>query len=348
LEQFLLLFQLAKGTSTMVQILGILIALAGLSFLLYTLERLFPSVRGQPLWRQDSRLDLLYWLFTPLVTRTISKTVSAVGVVIVLAALGWQIGPRMTEGFGPVVRQSWWLLLTEMLLVGDLIGYWTHRWFHRQRLWTFHAVHHSSTQLDWLSALRVHPVNDVVSKFVPAVSLACLGFPLKALAGYVPLLTFYAILLHANVNWSFGPLRHVIASPLFHRWHHTTEEQGLNKNFAPLLPFIDWAFGTFYMPQGLQPKRFGTSRTKVPETFLGQLLFPFRGEVTVAKMMGTSPMLDLRRLLAARTRKVNALPTAPDATIFGPVRDRPSNRTRRSDRSDQSAGARLDAEHEQV
>jgi sterol desaturase/sphingolipid hydroxylase (fatty acid hydroxylase superfamily) len=262
---------------TMVQVLGILMALAGLGALLYASERLFPSVQGQTLWRQDSKVDLLYWLFTPLVTRAISKAVSVAGVIIVLAVLGRQLGPRLADGFGPVVRQPHWLMLLELFLLGDLIGYWTHRWFHGRRLWEFHAVHHSSTRLDWLSALRVHPANDVVSKLVQAVALACLGFPLKALAGYVPFLTFYAILLHANVSWSFGPLRYVIASPLFHRWHHTTEEQGLDKNYAPLFPFLDLAFGTFYMPKGLQPSRFGTSSTKVPDTFLGQLLFPFRG-----------------------------------------------------------------------
>jgi len=109
-----------------------------------------------------------------------------------------------------------------------------------------------------------------------AVPLACLGLPMKALAGYVPFLTFYAILLHANVGWSFGPLRYAIASPLFHRWHHTTEEQGLNRNFAPLFPLIDIAFGTFHMPQGQRPTFLGTIATNVPQSFLGQLVFPFR------------------------------------------------------------------------
>ena len=123
-----------------------------------------------------------------------------------------------------------------MFLLGDLLGYWIHRAFHSRTLWKFHAVHHSSTQLDWLSSARVHPVNDVAAKLIPAMALVGLGFPLKALAAYVPFLTFYAILLHANVGWSFGWLRYVLASPLFHRWHHTTEEQGLSKNFAPLFP----------------------------------------------------------------------------------------------------------------
>jgi sterol desaturase/sphingolipid hydroxylase (fatty acid hydroxylase superfamily) len=260
----------------MIQVLGIFIALAGLSALFCVLEWAFPSVAGQPSWRRNSRVDLLYWFCTPLVSRAISKAVAAAGVIVALAALGRHIGPEAARGFGPVLHQPQWVIVLEMLLLGDVIGYWTHRWFHGAGLWEFHAVHHSSTQLDWLSAVRVHPINDAVSKLVLAVALACLGFPLPALAAYVPFLTFYAILLHANVNWSFGPLRYVIASPLFHRWHHTTEEEGLDKNFAPLFPFVDLLFGTFYMPQGESPSRFGMNGTRVPETFHGQLLFPFR------------------------------------------------------------------------
>lgn len=265
----------------MIQVLGIFIALGGLGALLYPLEWIFPAVRGQPLWRTDSRLDLLYWFFTPLVTKTISKAVAVAGVALVLLLLGRQVGPQAVEGFGPVLKQPAWLIVLEMFLLGDVVGYWTHRWFHGGYLWRFHAVHHSSTRLDWLSAVRVHPVNDVGSKLAQAVVLTGLGFPLKMLAGYIPFLTFYAILLHANVSWSFGPFRYVIASPLFHRWHHTREHQGLDKNFAPLFPVVDLVFGTFYMPKGEQPTRFGTIFTRVPDTFFGQLLFPFRRALPV-------------------------------------------------------------------
>jgi sterol desaturase/sphingolipid hydroxylase (fatty acid hydroxylase superfamily) len=260
----------------MTQILAMFIALAGLCVLLYGLEWMFPSTRAQPLWRSDSRTDVLYLLFTPFVTRWISKIVAVAGVALALSALGHGDIQRMADGFGPLVKQPRWLVVAQMFLLGDVLGYWLHRCFHGRYLWPFHAVHHSSTQLDWLSSVRTHPVNDIISKLVLAVSLACLGFPLKALAGYVPFLTFYAILLHANVGWSFGPLRYVIASPLFHRWHHTTEEQGLNRNFAPLFPFIDVVFGTFHMPQGQRPIYFGTIGTHVPQSFLGQLLFPLR------------------------------------------------------------------------
>jgi sterol desaturase/sphingolipid hydroxylase (fatty acid hydroxylase superfamily) len=260
----------------MTQILAMFIALAGLCVLMYGLEWLFPSVRGQPLWRADSKTDVWYLLFTPLVTRSISKIIVLAGVVLALHALGHGDVHRIADGFGPVMKQPRWLVLVEMFLLGDVLGYWIHRAFHGRLLWKFHAVHHSSTQLDWLSSARVHPVNDVVAKLIQAVPLACLGFPLSALAAYVPFLTFYAILLHSNLGWSFGPLRYAIASPLFHRWHHTTEEQGLSRNFAPLFPFLDLAFGTFHMPRGQRPTFFGTIGTRVPDSFLGQLLFPFR------------------------------------------------------------------------
>ena len=66
-------------------------------------------------------------------------------------------------------------------------------------------------------------------------------------AAYVPFLTVYALFLHANVGWSFGPLRYFIASPTFHRWHHTTQAEGLDTKFAGLFPFWDLLFGTFHM-----------------------------------------------------------------------------------------------------
>ena len=96
------------------------------------------------------------------------------------------------------------------------------------------------------------------------------------LAAFVPFLTLYALRLQANVSWTYGPLRFVLASPAFHRWHHTSEEEGLDKTFSGLFPFIDLAFGTFYMPAGRQPQRFGVLHGDVPDGLLVQLVYPFR------------------------------------------------------------------------
>ena len=96
------------------------------------------------------------------------------------------------------------------------------------------------------------------------------------MAAYVPFLTFYAVFLHANVPWGFGLLGRLVASPKFHRWHHTSEDEGLDKNFAGLLPIFDVLFGTYYTPKGRLPQTFGLKNEEVPEGFWRQLVYPFR------------------------------------------------------------------------
>ena len=84
-------------------------------------------------------------------------------------------------------------------------------------------------ELDWLSAARVHPVNDIANKSLQAMIIVALGYAPVLLAGALPLFTAYAIFLHANVSWNFGALRFVLASPRFHRWHHAAAEEGREK-----------------------------------------------------------------------------------------------------------------------
>jgi sterol desaturase/sphingolipid hydroxylase (fatty acid hydroxylase superfamily) len=92
-------------------------------------------------------------------------------------------------------------------------------------------------------------------------------------------ITLWAIVIHANIRWTFGPLRHVIATPAFHRWHHTSASEGLDKNFGGLFLFWDRLFGTLYMPEGEQAQRFGIADGRMPGSFFGQLAWPFRRRV---------------------------------------------------------------------
>jgi sterol desaturase/sphingolipid hydroxylase (fatty acid hydroxylase superfamily) len=247
--------------------------------ILTPLEWWRPGVVGQPRWRRDTPTDLLYWLFTPLVSGVIARIAVVVAIVLLALGAGTGLDRETIESWvrtgGVVQRQPVWLQVVQVLLVGDLIGYATHRWFHGRRLWKFHAVHHSSTQVDWLSSVRLHPVNDVLSRVAQAVPIVLLGYPPTIVAAYVPLLSFYAILLHANVRWDFGPLRYVIASPAFHRWHHARETDGAGKNFAGLFPFIDALFGTLYLPRDRRPQTFGIVGDPVPAGLVAQLWYPF-------------------------------------------------------------------------
>ena len=254
--------------------LGLLVSAAG--FLL--LERLWPAGPARR-FGPGLRTDLVYWFFTPLVTKAFTRVAIVVSVVACALALGLPVDraslAALLEPRAAIARQPLWLQLAAFLLISDLAAYAAHRLFHLRPLWRFHAVHHSSERVDWLSAVRLHPVNDVLMRLAQAAPILLLGFDPALLAGYVPLLALWAILVHANVPWDFGPLRLIVASPAFHRWHHALEEEGLRRNFAALFPFIELAFGTLHLPRH-EPTRFGAPGSRVPESFLGQLAYPFR------------------------------------------------------------------------
>lgn len=260
-----------------VAVIALLIVAAGFA----VVERFWPSIRGQKRFRRGWRTDIAWLVWQPTLGKVFSTIIVFVSIVAVGALFMSPIPAEELRGLSP--RENWvssqplLFQLVGILLLGDFIGYWQHRAFHTiGTLWKFHSIHHSSTDLDWLSSVRVHPINDVASNVISALPILFLGFSPGAFAAYVPILTLYAIMLHANVSWSFGPLRKVIASPTYHRWHHTSEVQGLNKNFAGLFPWFDAMFGTLYLPDGLQPKQFGVAEERIPESFFGQMKYPFR------------------------------------------------------------------------
>jgi sterol desaturase/sphingolipid hydroxylase (fatty acid hydroxylase superfamily) len=242
-------------------LLGLAVALAAASIVFGLIERRW-------CWRQGRRTDLLWWFITPFFSR--ASAFAAVVVVGVAAAVVRRPVGATWFRIQPAALQA-----VEVLVATDLMGYWIHRAFHRRPLWRIHAVHHSSEVLDWLSASRVHPLNELVTRVVQLLPLYLAGFDPRVVGAAVPLLTLHAIFIHAAVSWDFGPLRYAISSPRFHRWHHTSEAEGLDRNFAGLFPWIDLLFGTFYMPRDRQPRAFGVAGG-LPAGFAGQLLYPFR------------------------------------------------------------------------
>jgi sterol desaturase/sphingolipid hydroxylase (fatty acid hydroxylase superfamily) len=254
-----------------------LIAILILSVLFAVLERLRPAILDFKKTWSETRTDLLYLFLAPPINQLVVKAALfcvAVFIVVILGHAGLKETVKNGHGFIATLPQG--LQIPLILIVGDFTGYWMHRLFHSKHLWKFHAIHHGSESLNWISSARVHPFNIMVNRTMQAIVIVSLGFPAGLLAAYVPLLTLYGILLHANVSWDFGPLRKVLASPVFHRWHHTSQQEGLDKNFAGFFPFLDILFGTFHMPTNAQPMKFGISGEPVPQGFFRQLLYPFK------------------------------------------------------------------------
>lgn len=240
-----------------------------LSVVFAVLTYFMPCNRGMHWWKnlRAASTDLLHWFVTPLVLRVCHT-------VVLTLAIAFLFGGEQ-PGFATLRELPFWQQCLAILLLQDVMLYWLHRAFHTRSAWKIHAVHHSPTVLDWPSAGRNHIVNHLLTVVLVDVATRLLGFAPAAIVLLAPLQVFYSSMVHANLNWSFGPLRYVFASPVFHRWHHTTEAEGLDKNFASTFAFLDLLFGTFYLPPGKVPEQFGVDDPSFPEGYFGQQLYPF-------------------------------------------------------------------------
>jgi len=253
---------------------GLIVNLVIAAAVLGALEFFFPAYQQQ-LFNREWRIDLAYWFFTPLFTKVVTNAALAGIFLGVFVTVGRPIDVTLLDGYGPLSRQPLWLQTIEILLLADFLDYWTHRLFHTSKLWRFHAIHHSSEEMSWLSASRLHPLNDMVTRFVQVVPLVLVGFSVRGIIILVPYLVFYVLFLHSNLKWDLGPLRYVFVSPAYHRWHHTSEADGIDRNYAGIFPLWDILFGTCHFPRWL-PTLYGVHADPPPKSLFGQLLYPFR------------------------------------------------------------------------
>nr|WP_317199278.1 sterol desaturase family protein [uncultured Psychrobacter sp.] len=116
----------------------------------------------------------------------------------------------------------------------------------------------------------------IVNRFVGYIPLLFMGFSPAATYAYLVFISFHAIFIHANVRFRFPYFRWLLATPEFHHWHHSSEKEAWDKNFAAFLPIYDVIFKTAHLPEHL-PKKYGTTaNTKVPEGFVSQLVYPLQ------------------------------------------------------------------------
>lgn len=240
-----------------------------LSAVFIPLERL-SAQRRQPILRRQFAVDFAYYLLNSMVTVALLSTLMAAFTLAAQRLL--PSGLLAFTGSLPL-----WARILATLVVGEFGFYWGHRWSHEiPLLWRFHAVHHSAEQIDWLTSSRAHPIDLLFTRLcgytlVSGVGLAQPGTLSGSVA--VSLLTvvtiFWGFFIHANLKWRFGWLESVIATPAFHRWHHTND-RFRNHNYASTLPLYDRLFGTWHLPRQGVPPVFGID-ADMPPSLLGQL-----------------------------------------------------------------------------
>ena len=158
------------------------------------------------------------------------------------------------------------------LVAYDFLLYWTHRAHHYVPfLWKFHAVHHSTRDLDALHNYT-HPVEQVVRYLVVGVPLNLL-LQLDEQEFYL-ILTFLSVqtqLSHMNAPLHFGILGNVLVDNRHHFVHHSSEPRHFNRNYALIFSFTDRIFGTYCRPGPTLPKT-GFDKEEIPSTMAGFIL----------------------------------------------------------------------------
>jgi len=161
------------------------------------------------------------------------------------------------------------------VIVGDFVGYWRHRFEHNSFLWPSHAVHHSDTEMTWLSLERFHPINRLTTFAIDASALLILGLPPYAVVANALVRNYYGYFIHADFPWTYGKWNILFVSPAMHRWHHSAEPKAYGRNFATVFGVWDWAFKTHYVP-GTCDGPLGVVTDKMDPTLWSQMSYAFR------------------------------------------------------------------------
>lgn len=243
-------------------------ALSGLIFA--PLERLWPHLRAQRLFRSEWQVDLVYFLLSSMLVQVVAFVTFGPSRLVMAHSAGLD-GIRAMVGSLPLPVQ-----VLAIMLLTDLIQYWLHRAFHIVPfLWRFHAVHHSAQAMDWLAGSRLHFLEIAVVRGLTTVPMFTLGFAAEAVQAYVAFVYLHSALIHANIGGESDWLGHWIATPRYHHWHHARDPEAVDRNFAIHFPLLDKLFGTFHLPPGRWPIGYGVA-DPVPTGWWKQFAYPWR------------------------------------------------------------------------
>ena len=251
----------------------------GLSAFFFLLEIVKPWRKNQPKFRKDFWLDFFYMFFnlfffsliiykagSDIVVHYLNETLASIGInnLVAFKVMSWPVWAHLLIGF--VVR--------------DFVQWWVHRLLHRSEfLWEFHKVHHSVEQMGFAAHLRYHWMEPIVYK-------ALLYIPIAIIGGFnaqdVAIVHFFALavghLNHANLGWSYGPLKYIINNPKMHIWHHAKEfpeHVKFGVNFGLTLSVWDYIFKTNYIPYDGRDIELGFEGDETfPQDFISQEIYP--------------------------------------------------------------------------
>ena len=251
-----------------------------ISIFIWGLEILFPWRKQQGVFRKDFWLDAFYMFFNFFLF-----SLAINGVYSVTQALLERIGINGTSlSLVDLSEWSFGLQIFVFFVVLDFLQWVTHIFLHRiPILWKFHQVHHSVKEMGFAAHFRYHWMENILYKPLKTLGVMLLG-------GFEPehayIVHFFAISIghfnHANLKWSWGPLKYVLNNPVMHLYHHAYElpKGRFGVNFGISLSLWDYLFKTHHVPEASGNIRLGFPKDEeIPDNFFGQFLHGFKSKM---------------------------------------------------------------------
>jgi sterol desaturase/sphingolipid hydroxylase (fatty acid hydroxylase superfamily) len=243
--------------------------LLGSALIFIFIEKLFALRKDQPVFRPEWQTDFQHFIVNHMVIGFMLLATN----LLVHRLFGWAADDGIRGWFGAL---PFWAGLPLIVLVADLVQYWTHRAYHEVPvLWRLHAVHHSAKHMDWMAGSRQHLIEILITRTLVLAPIFLLGFSKEVIDAYIIIVGFQAVFNHANVSVRLGPLRYLIVTPNFHHWHHSQDQEALDRNYAAHYAFLDHLFGTAVKSDKAWPEQYGVLGDYVPNGFWKQMKFPF-------------------------------------------------------------------------
>lgn len=224
-----------------------------------------------------TRVDF-YFVLLHEASRSFFRVILSPVTFLLLLGLFWRGDIAKDFSWGWSASVPVWAQVVLAFLVVDFTDYWIHRMMHRPFFWPVHVIHHAPEHLSGWTYFRSHPLQYVPFR-IRSLAMLPLGFSPEAL--FINPVFHWVLVTYAHSDWKFniGFLKYVLNNPHFHRWHHSSHPEAIDKNFSTILPVWDWLFGTLYMPKGVDAHSLGVAG--IPEGLWAQVWYPFRGKAMV-------------------------------------------------------------------
>jgi sterol desaturase/sphingolipid hydroxylase (fatty acid hydroxylase superfamily) len=244
----------------------------------FSIEQLAPKRLNYPvIGRKGFWTDLLYLVFIDFAIQAIGLYAIATAVEFIVLKLFSSAGIQ-TPLFNLHDALPPYLRFIVFFVVIDFLQWGAHFLLHRSNfLWQFHKIHHAQEQLGFASTRHFHFGEYLVLKPAFWIPFALCGFKTADyVVWYIWVAYMLTFLSHCNVKINWGFLKYVFITPETHFWHHSRNIPGkYGVNYASSLAVWDLLFGYFYNPKDKEPV-LGIPENDVPDTFLGQMAYPFK------------------------------------------------------------------------